>query len=584
MDTVGYHIVNLIIHIINALLVYWFVVLTFKTSYFLKITQSPHPPFTKGGQGGINLIALFSALLFVSHPIQTQAVTYLVQRFTSLATFFYLLSPVMYINWRLRIQNSELGEQRIEKKQNIFNLKSGFWYLASLFFTILAMMTKEISFTLPIVTTFYEFMFFDGKTKKKILFLIPLLLTMLIIPLNMIGIDKPIGDVIGELREATQETEEIQRWSYLFTQFRVIVTYIRLLFLPINQNLDYDYPVFHSFFDSKVFLSFLFLLLILGLGIYLLYRSHLKVQKFKGSNNQYSTFKPSTLKLISFGILWFFITLSVESSIIPIRDVIFEHRLYLPSVGIIVAFGTAVFYAFDYRKIKNVTRILPVIIIVLLSISTFTRNLTWKDGITLWEDVVKKSPLKGRPHYNLGLVYKEHNRYEDAIKEFQTAIKLNPNITDSYSSLGVVYAIQNRYEDAIKEFQTAIKLNPGSAAAHNNIGVVYKKQGLYESAIKEYQIAMNLNPYFADPYNNIGVIYEIQGRYEDALKAYRTAIKFKPENAVLHNNIGIVYLKYGLHEDAIREFQIAIKLRPDYTDALYNLSTIYKKQRHFNSK
>ena len=89
-------------------------------------------------------------------------------------------------------------------------------------------------------------------------YLLPLLLTMLIIPLSLIGTDKPIGDAIGELREASQETEEIPRWSYLFTQFRVIVTYIRLLFFPINQNLDYDYPIYHLFSNPQVFLSFVF--------------------------------------------------------------------------------------------------------------------------------------------------------------------------------------------------------------------------------------------------------------------------------------------------------------------------------------
>ncbi|MFA4830511.1 MAG: hypothetical protein WC594_15010, partial [Thermodesulfovibrionales bacterium] len=356
LNVTGYHIVNLTIHIFNAILVYWLVVLTFKTPFFSnqqsaissqqsKETNfdSPIHPFSSAS-GGQAYLPLFIALLFVSHPIQTQAVTYIVQRFTSLATMFYLLSLACYIRSRL----STLPATR-------YTL-----YTVSLVSAILSMKTKEISFTLPIVITLYEFMFFGNNqfvipvktgiqdknemdscfrrndrmesVYKRLLFLIPFLLTMLIIPLSMIGTDKPIGDAIGELREASQETKQISRGIYLFIQFRVIVTYIRLLFIPINQNLDYDYSLYHSFFNPEVFLSALFLLSIFILGIYLLCAKRLAL--------------PAS-RLISFGIFWFFITLSVESSIIPIRDVIFEHRLYLPSIGIIIIFVSLTFYIFQ---------------------------------------------------------------------------------------------------------------------------------------------------------------------------------------------------------------------------------------------
>ena len=326
LDTVGYHIVNIVIHIFNAILIYWLVMFTFRTPYF-STSNPPSPPFNKGGMGGF---ALFSALLFISHPIQTQAVTYIVQRFTSLATMFYLLSLVMYI--KFRIQRTEDKTQNTEKKLDIPNttkeiignstssslrlvrnpsserfptsgndtkcgltygflnkyaichLSSVIWYLGSVFSAILAMKTKEITFTLPFIIILYEFCFFKSQNYelrtmnlRRLLYLMPFLLTLFIIPLSIVGIDKPIGDAIGELREAAQETEEIPRWSYLITQFRVIVTYIRLLFLPIKQNLDYDYPIYNSFLDPNVFLSFLFLLSIFGLGVYLFYRSQFKV-------------------------------------------------------------------------------------------------------------------------------------------------------------------------------------------------------------------------------------------------------------------------------------------------------------------
>ena len=456
LNTIGYHVVNLIIHIFNAILVYLFVMLTFKTPFFSsqqsevsnQKKQTLLHPFT--------YLPLFIALLFVSHPIQTQAVTYIVQRFTSLATMLYLLSLVTYIKSRL----STLPATR-------YTL-----YAVSLISAILAMKTKEIAFTLPVVIALYEFMFFEGKIKNKNLYLIPILLAILIIPLSIINVDKPIGDAIGELREASQETEEIPRWSYLFTQLRVIVTYIRLLFLPINQNLDYDYPLYNSFSNPQVFLSFLFLLIILALGIYLLYAKRYTL---------------SATRLISFGIFWFFITLSVESSIIPIRDVIFEHRLYLPVIGISIAFTSAIFYfvsRFTHYASRSgfprwvaptrithyVFSLLLPIVVITLSIAAYQRNVVWQDGISLWEDVVRKSPQKARGHSNMGVVYKDKGMTDKAIEHYQIALRIKPDY----------------------------------AEAHNNLGNAYKDKGLTDKVIEEYQIALRLKPDYADARMELG--------------------------------------------------------------------------------
>ncbi|MBI5196564.1 MAG: hypothetical protein HZA10_09595 [Nitrospirae bacterium] len=158
LSVTDYHIVNIIIHIINALLVYRLVLLTFQTPYFNlhPSTFNPRP----------SLIALFSSLLFVSHPVQTQAVTYIVQRFTSTAVMFYLLSLVMYV--KFRTQNTEHRTQSTDKRQKIFSLSSVFWYLGSVLSAVLAMKTKEIAFTLPFIIVLYEFSFFTLNSECKI--------------------------------------------------------------------------------------------------------------------------------------------------------------------------------------------------------------------------------------------------------------------------------------------------------------------------------------------------------------------------------------------------------------------------------
>ena len=557
LHTTSYHIVNLVIHIFNAILVYWLVVLTFKTPYFsnqqsaVGNQQSEKTNFDLPVNPSTYL-PLFSALLFIAHPIQTQAVTYIVQRFTSLATMFYLLSLMMYIKFRSQ-QSAISSQQKLHATRYTL-------YAVSLISAILAMKTKEIAFTLPFVILLYEFSFLSKLPSKiaelkKLLPLAVILLTLLIIPLSLIGIDKPLGDAIGELRETSQEGEEIQRWSYLFTQFSVIVTYIRLLFLPINQNLDYDYPLYHSFFNPEVFLSFLFLLSICWLGVYLFYRSRHNLTSPPFANPPSPPFdKVGTtrnrggmggfpnFRLISFGIFWFFITLSVESSIIPIRDVIFEHRLYLPSIGIIIIFVSAVFYILQ-TMIQNPKRslaaccLLLATAVIVLSIAAYRRNIVWQDEVSLWEDAAKKSPEKVRVYYNLGKIYSDKGCPDKAIENYQIALRVKPDFIEAHNNLGAEYNEIGWSDKAIEHYQIAISLGPDFIEAHNNIGNAYVAKGWIDKAIEHYWFALRLKPNFTEAHNNLGVAYERKGLIKEAIKEYQIALMIDPGFKAARDNL-----------------------------------------------
>jgi hypothetical protein len=479
LDVTGYHIFNLAVHIINALLVYWLVLLTLRMPFFR--TTYSEVGTLQAARCGLhpNLIALFSALLFVSHPVQTQAVTYIYQRVTSLATMFCLLSLVMYIKGRLIAQNAEFRTQISERHMR---LSSVFCYLLSFLSAAVAMKTKEIAFTFPIIIALYEFMFFEGRLKRRILYLIPVFSTMLIIPLTILGTDKSFGELISDVSEATRLQTTLSRLDYLFTQFRVIVTYIRLLFLPINQNLDYDYPIYHSFFDPNVILSFLCITAILGFGVYLLYRSRSASHR---------------LRLIAFGIFWFFITLSLESGIIPIVDVIFEHRVYLPSVGFILVCVTGLAMLVERVNSKVVVRVVVagvITAVVMLGGMTYGRNRVWQNKITLWEDVVMKSPEKSRPHNNLGNLYAIYYRFDEAVTEFKAALKFKPDFADAHHNLGVAYLNQNLLDEAISELKSTLQFDPYYADAHYHLGVVYKKQNRWDEAISEFKSALQIRP------------------------------------------------------------------------------------------
>ncbi|MBI4684282.1 MAG: tetratricopeptide repeat protein [Nitrospirae bacterium] len=584
LDVTGYHIVNLAIHIINAILVYFFVRLTFNTPFFssqLSAISSHNPPSSplnlRGDRGGLQFIPLFSALFFVAHPIQTQAVTYIVQRVTSLATMFYLFSMVLYVKGRLAGQK----QVEVEVKRNSTLALTLIFYFLSLLSAVLAMMTKEIAFTLPIIIVLYEFTFFKSTLKKKLLVLMPFLLTIIIIPLSMIGTDKPLGDIISDLSEQARETQDISRWDYLMTEMRVITTYIRLIFLPINQNLDYDYPIYHSLFTPSVLISFLFLLSILCLAVYLLCKSQFKVSSSNYPNSKLET-RNSKLssRLLSFGIFLFFITLSVESSIIPIRDVIFEQRVYLPSVGAFVAIATSIFIMIEklkskWQKAEKIFIPLFALIIIALSGAAYARNTVWQNELTLWEDVILKSPQKARGHNNLGVVYKEKGLIDEAIKQYQIALTLNPDYAEAHNNFGNAFDKKGFSDQAIEQYQIALTLNPDYADAHSNLGVVYRKKGLIVEAIEQYQIAIRLKPEFAEAHNNIGIVYADLGLTDKAIEQYQIALTLNPDYAEAHNNIGIVYRKKGWIDKAINQYQITLALNPDDAEAHNNLGNIY---------
>ncbi|MEJ2697438.1 MAG: tetratricopeptide repeat protein [Candidatus Sulfobium sp.] len=617
----GYHIVNFVIHLINAFLVYFLVMLTFKTPYFSNQQSATgdrqavprnnpplSPPKLRGDEGGLNFpdsrftihdqrpfIALFSALLFVSHPLQTEAVTYIVQRLASLATLFYLLSLVLYIKGRLEVGGRGSEGESVKSSHPIPHTKYVFYSL-SLISAVLAMKTKEIAFTLPVIIVLYEFAFFKSSPKKKLLLLLPVVLTLLIIPLSVLHSGKPLGEILSDVTQQTRVQTSMSRWDYLMTQAGVITTYLRLIFFPVNQNLDYDYPLYHSLFAPRVFLSLLSLLAVFGLAVYLFYKSRQagepasRQEEEKESSLEDGGLMPehgspslrpptsNLYRLISFGIFWFFIALSVESSIIPIVDVIFEHRVYLPSVGLFIAITTGVFVVAGRFKKEKVLVAALVLVLALFSGITYARNSVWKNETSLWEDVVRKSPDKARPHSNLGYFYMGEGLLDKAHKELLAALRINPGYVEAHTSLGNVYFLQGKRDDALRELQTALKLNPGYTEAHIDLGNLYSAEGSLDKALGQYEAVLKRNPDHVEAHISLGNVYLMKGRKDEALREYKTALRLSPDDFQAHNNLGNLYFMQGRLDQAIEEYQTALKLNPGADRTRKNLMTAYRKQ------
>lgn len=264
------------------------------------------------------------------------------------------------------------------------------------------------------------------------------------------------------------------RLGYLLTQFRVIITYMRLLVLPIGQNFDYEYPFFRSLLEPGVLVP-----------IFL----HLSIAAFSAFLFVLSRRGKKELRLVAFAIIWFYVALSVESTFIPLPMLIVEHRMYLPGLGAVTALVCGGFYLFSQMQSHWAKRVLALAFFVLplmLSLKTYDRNMVWKDELSLWSDVVSKSPDNCRAQLNLGLAYSTRGEVQKAIHHYRAALALEPGLPGAYNNLGKLYMAKGLIEDAITHYEQAISLMPGAAAYHNNLSLAYKMTGNIEKA-KEHR-------------------------------------------------------------------------------------------------
>lgn len=473
-EVYSYHLLNILIHIFTSFFVYLLVAVTFKT---------PKMKADSLGQDS-KLIAFFAALIFLSHPIQTQAVTYIVQRFTSLCSMFYIGSIFFYVKARLK------------KKWEI--------YFLSLGFAICSMLTKETAFTLPIIILFYELMFFE-KNRKRILYIAPFLLTLVLIPTLRFFHMKQINE---DLLSIASETTAISRNEYFLTQLNVVRTYLRLLFLPINQNIEYDYPISNNLLDPSTSVS-------LGLHLSLILFGIIFYKRWR---------------VISFSIFWFYVVLSVESSVIPINDVIFEHRVYL-SLFILAVF-LPVFFKKFFKTITLFNSFL-ILVIIIFSTITFQRNRVWASEISLLEDSYKKSSGT-KSIQNLAKAYIDIGKFKEAIPLLHEAIERSES---------------NLHEIGNKPLFLY------------NLGIAYKMTGDEELAISVLNEAVKIQSTFAQAWALMGRIYQDSGRSSKALLCYKKSISINPKNPTVYEFLASFYHQRGNNKKVKENLNKALELQ-----------------------
>ena len=543
LDVFGYHLVNVGIHIVNGFLIYFLALAILGHLY--QFSDSFKVSISDPSDHTLRIISLGSALIFVVHPIQTQAVTYTAQRYTSMAAMFYMASILFYLKARITVQRSDLKP---------LNPSSFAYYVLSGFCGLSAFLCKQNAASLPGAVLLIEYLLIDRTWqgwKKKIKWFAPFIAVWVFFILYVSGLFGGEFESAGLLEDVSglmRETQAVSRWSYLCTQFNVLVIYIRLLFLPINQNLDYLYPIKESFFNDFTFLAFLFLVGLVVTGI----RS---IKKHP---------------IISFAIFWFFITLSVESSIFPIEDALFEHRLYLPMFGFALF---AVYVPFTYLSNKRHWAIVCFMALTIaLAIATYYRNSVWKDGIALWSDVVAKSPQNYRGHNNLGSALEKQGRIKEAIEHYLKALQIRPEYAKAYHNLGNAYVKQGRTQEAIKHYLKALRIKPALSKTHINLGNALNRQGRTEEAIGHYLVALRIRPDSAKAHNNLGNALVELGRIEEAIKHYLEALRIRPGLVTAHKNLGVALFRNGNIEGAIDHYQRALRIRPGDATIKNNLN------------
>jgi tetratricopeptide (TPR) repeat protein len=421
LDVRGYHVVNILIHILTGILLF----------YLLKATLSLPAVNKKKDTKHAAIVSYITAAVWLLHPMQTQSVTYIVQRMNSMAAMFFILSMLLYIRARLTAS-----------RKSRWGLFAG-----CVISGILALGSKEIAATLPFFIFMYEWFFLQdlrlGLTqyKRHWYLLTAAGLVFICLAFFYLGAN-PFKNIIS-----SYPVYGITLFQKLLTETRVVVLYMALLFFPYpgRLNLDYDFNVSLSLLAPST--TFFSVALLFGMVIIAIVVA--KKQR-----------------LYSFCILWFLGNLIVESSFIPL-ELVFEHRIYLPSMFFLLLLVTSLYSLFASHK--KVFYVLCAVILAILSLWTVERNRVWQDELTLWQDCLEKSPNKWRVHNNLGKEYFRRWDTDKAIYHYQKALQINPNVIMARMNLASALAMKKRYQEAIIQLQIVLSKDPGNASARKHL-------------------------------------------------------------------------------------------------------------------
>jgi tetratricopeptide (TPR) repeat protein len=509
LDTTGYHAVNLAIHLMAALVLFGIV----------RRTLCSFP------------VALAGSLLWVVHPLQTQSVTYIIQRSESLMGLFYLLTLYCVIR----------GASEPTARP---------WYVTAVIFCAAGMATKPVMITAPLIVLLYDRAFLstsfaDALRRRWGLYC---------------GLAATWGVLAGLLVPAPDDwrpsagfaLQGVSPLQYALTQPAVIAHYLWLSVWPSRLCLDYGWQFAENW--SEVVPYATFVLLLLAATVWALWR------------------KPA----LSFLGAWFFLILSPTSSFVPVADAAMEHRMYLPLAAVVVAGVVGaheVLSALNSRMglseptARWVEGTVLGVAVVLLGLTTIRRNDDYRSAVSIWQDTVAKRPDNERARNSFGLALMNEGNLEEAIGQFSESVRLKPRYAQAHNNLGIALARLGRNTEALDRLSRAVELDPAYVDARVNLGNVLAGQGQLQQAVEQYRAALQQMPHHPDAHNNLGVALFKLDKVPEAIREYTEALRLRPVWAEPHYNLGNALAREDRLEEAVSHFEKAVRLRPDYAEA-----------------
>ncbi len=536
LDVRGYHVVNLAIHVLAALTLYGIVRRTLLTGRAMSVDDRT-----------ASLLALATALVWVLHPLQTESVTYVIQRAESLMGLFYLL--VIYLV--LRGATTARSNPRVA------------WYVLAVVACTAGMLTKEVMITAPLVVALFDRVFLSRSWVEVARLRWPLYVGLFAscVPLMalMSGVwSNPQSEVNAIVRAAPLE--------YAATQPGVVLHYLRLAFWPHPLCFDYTWPLART--AAAVIVPGTVIVLLVAVVAWALW------------------YRPAA------GFLGaaLFMILSPTSSVMPIQDAAVEHRMYLPLAPLValVVVGAYWFMARVMTHFRITRRVAAAVycgtlgaMVVLLAGATYRRNADYRSDHSIWADTVAKRPNNPRARLNLGNALFSLNRSDEAVDQLLFAIQLKPDAGEAYCELGDVYFSQGRSEAAMQQYAEAIRQRPNLAIAHYNLGGLLAEGGKFSEAEKKFRDALAVDPKLVNAHNELGILFGWQGRFEQAAEAFAAALAVQADYAPARKNLAQVRLRQGRDDDAARCFQRLLALRPGDQGALAGLARILERQSKY---
>lgn len=543
------HFVNIVLYGITGMLLFFFL---------LCLTPAPSPQGEGNKRGEV--FAFIASLLFIAHPLHVEVVANIKSR-DEIMCFLFTISSLLLI-----LKYIDKG-----KKKFMF-------YSLLLFF--LAFLSKETAITylaiLPIALHFFRGL----SIKKNLLALAPFVIVAgiyLAIRSSVLqGALADDGVSISDNLLVGAKTFS----THIGTAFFILGSYVKLLIFP--HPLSYDYS-----FNQIPIVSLGNIFSIVSLLFYIAIGSYAAFVLLKSFREKTSHFSLLTSHILSFGILFFLITIFLFSNLVLIIGTSMGDRLmYFPSLGFCICAGVLLCPSpptggsNDIRSFALQGRgIILFIIISLFSYKTYSRNADWKDNYTLYSHDVHIVPNSVKAHYYLGLELvkvianaeqdeeKKKKIYEEGIAELEKAVKILPAFASAYTQMGVAYYRMKNYEKAIQNYNKAAELRPSDAITLNNIGTVYFEWKKYAEAKEKFQQALQIDQRFIDAHMNLGSVLGTMNDFNGAIASFQNAIKYAPDNARAYFFIAVTYQNMGDKANADKYFQIAQQMDPNLRKA-----------------